>query len=51
MRGSTAGLADGVLNPRVSFHAILLQLLDIFYCTFILATAVVLYWRGKSFFL
>lgn len=46
MRGSTAGLADGVLNPRISFYAILLQLLDIFYVTFILGTAVVTYWRG-----
>lgn len=46
MRGSTAGLADGVLNPRISFYAILLQLLDISYVTFVLATAVVTYWRG-----
>lgn len=46
MRGSTAGLADGVLNPRISFYAIFLQLLDVSYVTFVLATIVVTYWRG-----
>ncbi|XP_063701586.1 uncharacterized protein LOC134831710 [Culicoides brevitarsis] len=46
MRGSTAGLADGVLNPRISFYAIFLQILDICYVTFVLATVIVTYWRG-----
>lgn len=46
MRGSTAGLADGVLNPRISFYAIFLQIIDIFYVTFVLATLIVAYWRG-----
>lgn len=46
MRGSTAGLADGVLNPKISFHAILLELLDYSYVSLVLAPAVVGYWRG-----
>lgn len=46
MRGSTAGLADGVLNPKISFHAILLEILDYTYACFVLCLAVVSYWRG-----
>lgn len=46
MRGSTAGLADGVLNPTISFHAILLELIDYFFSALIIGPAVVCYWRG-----
>lgn len=46
MRGSTAGLADGVLNPKISFHAILLECLDYLFAAFVLAPAVIGYWRG-----
>lgn len=46
MRGSTAGLADGVLNPKISFHAIWLEILDYTFASFVLAIAVVSYWRG-----
>lgn len=43
MRGSTAGL---VMNPKMSFHEILLELIDTFFATIILAPLIVGYWRG-----
>uniref|UniRef100_U5ESC6 Putative fuseless n=1 Tax=Corethrella appendiculata TaxID=1370023 RepID=U5ESC6_9DIPT len=46
MRGSTAGVADNIINPKMSFHNILLELLDTFYGSLIIAPLVVGYWRG-----
>jgi Fuseless len=46
MRGSTAGMDDLVLSPKMSYHSILLELLDTMYGTFIVAPLVVGYWRG-----
>jgi hypothetical protein len=46
MRGSTAGIDDIVLSPKMSYHSILLELLDTLYGSLIVAPLVVGYWRG-----
>ncbi|KAJ6646417.1 hypothetical protein Bhyg_01628 [Pseudolycoriella hygida] len=46
MRGSTAGLADGVIAPPESVHATFLHFIDIAFSTMIVAPSVILYWRG-----
>lgn len=47
MRGSDAGLADGGLVTRkMSCHSVVLDVLDTFYSSFIVAPLVVSYWRG-----
>jgi hypothetical protein len=46
MRGSTAGIGDGIVSPKISYHGILLELIDTFYATFVVAPLVVGFWRG-----
>ncbi|XP_059617632.1 uncharacterized protein LOC132262382 isoform X2 [Phlebotomus argentipes] len=46
MRGSTAGLADGVLNPSRDAHGVLLDFLDTMLSTLIVGPLVISYWRG-----
>lgn len=46
MRGSTAGLAEGIINPPAGVHAKFLYLSDILFSTLILGPAIVVYWRG-----
>lgn len=46
MRGSTAGLADGLIATPESVHATFLHLIDIIFSSIVLAPAVILYWRG-----
>lgn len=46
MRGSTAGLAEGVINPPAGIHAMVLYLSDILFSSIILGPTIVCYWRG-----
>uniref|UniRef100_A0A1L8D9T0 Putative conserved plasma membrane protein n=1 Tax=Nyssomyia neivai TaxID=330878 RepID=A0A1L8D9T0_9DIPT len=46
MRGSTAGLADGVLNPAKDAHGVLLDFLDTILSTLVVGPLVISYWRG-----
>lgn len=46
MRGSTAGLADGIISPSHTAHGILLELLDTIISSFVIAPTIVGYWRG-----
>uniref|UniRef100_A0A1B0CBC9 Uncharacterized protein n=1 Tax=Lutzomyia longipalpis TaxID=7200 RepID=A0A1B0CBC9_LUTLO len=46
MRGSTAGLADGVLNPSKDAHGVLLDFLDTILSTVVVGPLVISYWRG-----
>lgn len=50
MRGSTAGLGDGDkfsgLSTKMSYHSIMLETLDDFCASFLVAPLVVSYWRG-----
>lgn len=46
MRGSTAGLADGMIAPPESVHATFLHIIDIIFSSIILAPPVIAYWRG-----
>lgn len=46
MRGSTAGLTEGMISPPESVHATFLHFVDIIFSSMILAPAVILYWRG-----
>lgn len=46
MRGSTAGLAEGMIAPPKNAHAMFLAFLDILFSSTILAPTIVCYWRG-----
>lgn len=47
MRGSDAGLADGArLKGKMSYHSVVLEIIDSFYSSLIIAPLVVSYWRG-----
>lgn len=46
MRGSTAGLADGIIATPKGVHATFLAFLDIVFSSIIVAPLVVIYWRG-----
>lgn len=46
MRGSTAGLADGIIASPSTIHATFLVFLDILFSSLIVAPAVINYWRG-----
>lgn len=46
MRGSTAGLSEGMIGPPKDAHAMFLAFIDIMFTSFILSPAVVIYWRG-----
>lgn len=46
MRGSTAGLADGVLNSSRDAHGVLLDFLDTMLSTVVVGPLVISYWRG-----
>lgn len=46
MRGSTAGLADGIINPPAGLHVLFLYISDIIFSSCILAPLIVIYWRG-----
>lgn len=46
MRGSTAGLAEGIISHPASIHATFLDFLDYLLSAMILAPAVVTYWRA-----
>lgn len=46
MRGSTAGLAEGIIASPQTVHATFLVFLDILFSSLIVAPAVINYWRG-----
>lgn len=46
MRGSTAGLAEGIIASPNTIHATFLVFLDISFSSLIVAPAVINYWRG-----
>lgn len=46
MRGSTAGLADGIIATPKSVHATFLTFLDIIFSSIIIAPLTIAYWRG-----
>lgn len=48
MRGSTAGLTDGVQfnSGKMTYHNFILQSLDTFFASFVIGPLVVTYWRG-----
>lgn len=47
MRGSNAGIADGTIyRQKMSYHSVVLEVLDSFYSSFVVAPLVVSYWRG-----
>lgn len=47
MRGSNAGLADGgLVIKKMSYHSVVLELLDSFFSSFVVAPLVISYWRG-----
>lgn len=46
MRGSTAGLAEGVITSPDTVHAAFLVFLDIMFSSLIAAPVIVAYWRG-----
>lgn len=46
MRGSTAGLAEGIIASPNTVHATFLVCLDISFASLIVAPAVINYWRG-----
>lgn len=46
MRGSTAGLAEGIIATPKTVHATFLVFLDILFSSLIVAPAVINYWRG-----
>lgn len=46
MRGSTAGLAEGIIASPNTVHATFLVFLDILFASLIVAPAVINYWRG-----
>lgn len=48
MRGSTAGLSDGglVTMTKITYHSIVLEIIDSIFSSFIVAPLVVSYWRG-----
>lgn len=46
MRGSTAGLAEGVIKPSKNVHETFLDILDCLFVSFIITPLVLLYWRG-----
>lgn len=46
MRGSTAGLAEGIIASPSTIHATFLVFLDILFSSLIVAPAVINYWRG-----
>lgn len=46
MRGSTAGLAEGIIASPNTIHATFLVFLDILFASLIVAPAVINYWRG-----
>lgn len=46
MRGSTAGLAEGIIATPSTIHATFLVVLDVLFSSLIVAPAVINYWRG-----
>lgn len=46
MRGSTVGLAEGMIAPPKNAHALFLAVVDVLFSTIILAPTIVTYWRG-----
>lgn len=46
MRGSTAGLADGIIATPKGVHATFLTFLDIIFSSVIVAPLTIAYWRG-----
>lgn len=48
MRGSTAGLGDGglVAMTKITYHSIVLEIIDSLFSSFVVAPLVVSYWRG-----
>lgn len=46
MRGSTAGLAENVIETRNTLHDAFLVLLDVLFSSIIAAPVVIAYWRG-----
>lgn len=46
MRGSTVGLAEGMIAPPKNAHALFLSVVDVLFSALILAPSIVTYWRG-----
>lgn len=46
MRGSTAGLAEGMIAPPKNAHAMFLTFVDILFSATVAAPSIVCYWRG-----
>lgn len=46
MRGSTAGMSEGMIGPSQNIHTMFLTFVDVTLSSLILAPLIVLYWRG-----
>lgn len=46
MRGSTAGMSEGMIGPSENIHTMFLTFLDVTFSSLVLAPLIVCYWRG-----
>lgn len=46
MRGSTAGMSEGMIGPSKNIHTMFLTFLDVSFSCVVLAPLIVCYWRG-----
>lgn len=46
MRGSTAGMSEGMIGPSANIHTMFLSFLDVIFSSLVLAPLIVCYWRG-----